>query len=140
MKTRIVGGLQRSESVLKVIVGKGLHSKDGVAKLKPAVTTLCSEAGISWKIDSRNTGVLLINLKNARAPESWYKIPPLEQVVGAPANAYIPQQQPQYQAPINNYNQQYNNYNQQQGNNNNNNNSVVKLLLNVFCLCVKKFT
>lgn len=147
LKKRIVAGIQRHESKLEVIVGKGLHSQNGVAKLKPAVEELCDEAGFKSHIDPKNTGVLVINLANARIPQSWGNVTPIS--VGGqqgsyqpPQNAYQPQQQPQYQQQ-----QQYNNnynqggYQQQQQHNNNNNNlieKVAKVLLKLACQFINK--
>lgn len=148
LKKRIVAGIQRHESKLEVIVGKGLHSQNGVAKLKPAVEELCDEAGFKSHIDPKNTGVLVINLANARIPQSWGNVTPIS--VGGqqgsyqpPQNAYQPQQQPQYQQQ-----QQYNNnynqggYQQQQQHNNNNNNNLIekvaKVLLKLACQFINK--
>jgi len=154
LKKRIVGGVQRHESKLEVIVGKGLHSKGGVAKLKPAVEEMCEEAGFRSYIDPKNTGVLVIELTNARIPQAWTNITPL--TAGGnyqqPQHAYQPQQQPQYQQQgYNNYNQGHNQgYQQQQqhhqhhnNNNNNNNNNglaikIAKFALKLFCQFVNK--
>lgn len=156
LKKRIVAGIQRHESKLEVIVGKGLHSKNGVAKLKPAVEELCDEAGFQSHIDPKNAGVLVINLANARIPQSWSNITPIS--VGGqqggyqqPQNAYQPQQQPHYQQQQQ-YNNNYNNQGgypqqQQQYHNNNNNNQnnnngiavkIAKVVLKLFCQFVNK--
>lgn len=141
MKRRIIAAIQRHESKLEVIVGKGLHSKNGIAKLKPAVEELCNESGFKSYIDPKNTGVLVINLQNARIPQSWGNIDPLVSAnvqQSYPQQAYQPQQQPQYQQQ---QYQQHNNYNQQQQyHNNNNNNSQTGLIVKVLvalCICLK---
>ncbi|KAK0485725.1 hypothetical protein IW261DRAFT_1329834 [Armillaria novae-zelandiae] len=75
--------LEEGGKSLRVIVGKGLHSKQRKAKLKPAVekamigyvmlffynlrdlTTFCSH-GITCTEDKQNTGVLIIS-----TPATW---------------------------------------------------------------------
>lgn len=135
LKTRIAAGVQRNESTLEVIVGKGLHSKDGVAKLKPAVEELCQESGFRSWIDNKNAGVLVIDLKSGRVPNEWFQLSPFDNGPSKPSNAYLQQGQPQYQQQQ--YNNQYNNnYNQQQQQNNNNN-DIAGILVNIFCACLK---
>lgn len=149
LKKRIVAGVQRHESKLEVIVGKGLHSKNGVAKIKPAVEELCEEAGFQSYIDPKNSGVLVINLANAQIPQAWTNLGPIGGAGAshqAPQNSYQPQQQPQYQQQQhynnNNYNQQ--GYQQQQYNNNQNNNNngmgmkIAKVLFGLLCQFIKK--
>lgn len=145
-----MAGVQRHESKLEVIVGKGLHSKNGVAKLKPAVEELCDEAGFQSYIDPKNTGVLVINLANAQLPQAWTNLGPIGGAPShqAPQNSYQPQQQPQYQQQQqqqyhnNYYNQQ--GYQQQQYNNNQNNNNngigmkIAKVLFGMLCQFIKK--
>ncbi|KIY74339.1 hypothetical protein CYLTODRAFT_336212, partial [Cylindrobasidium torrendii FP15055 ss-10] len=48
--------LLENRKSLKVIVGKGLHSKDGVAKLKPAIQAAMAKHGISCSVDPKNAG------------------------------------------------------------------------------------
>lgn len=76
LKQRIINGVQRNQSSLDCIVGKGKHSAGGIAKLKPAVEQLCTEAGIRCEIDRKNTGVLIIFLDGFRIPSSWSNINP----------------------------------------------------------------
>lgn len=146
LKQRIISGISKNQPKLDCIVGKGLHSKDGVAKLKPAVEELCRKANLKCWIDEKNAGVLHIGLKNASIPQSWYDINP--HGIGAMDDNYfayhpneIPQghklshqynyaqsqPQPQQQANTNiqpyhqqNYHQQQQQQQQQQHNNNNN--------------------
>lgn len=146
LKRRIVAGISRGESDLEVIVGKGMHSQNGVAKLKPAVEELCGEAGLQSRIDSKNAGVLVINLKGARIPQEW-NVQPIgpnvtkpDEIYHAPQQQqhqpqYQQQQQPQYQQQQ--YTQQQQQQQQQQGQNNN---DMVGLLVKVFCMCFKNFT
>lgn len=51
---------------LRVIVGKGLHSKQRKAKLKPAVEKAMINHGITCTEDKHNTGVLIIS-----TPATW---------------------------------------------------------------------
>lgn len=45
---------------LKIIVGKGLHSQNFQAKLKPAIEKLVSKHHLSINLDNHNSGVLLV--------------------------------------------------------------------------------
>ncbi|KAA1472928.1 hypothetical protein DENSPDRAFT_930628 [Dentipellis sp. KUC8613] len=51
---------QQGMSSLKLIVGKGNHSKNGEARIKPAVQKMLKEENISYKVDPRNTGLLIV--------------------------------------------------------------------------------
>ncbi|CEP21972.1 Smr domain-containing protein YPL199C [Cyberlindnera jadinii] len=139
LKRRIAAGVNRGESKLEVIVGKGIHSENGVAKLKPAVEELCNEAGLRSYIDKKNTGVLIVELQGARIPQSWNVQPlassfnkPQEVYHGQAQQGYQQQQQPQYQ--------QQPHYQQQQQQQQGGNNDLVGLLVKVFCMCFKTFT
>ncbi|OBZ67141.1 hypothetical protein A0H81_12985 [Grifola frondosa] len=52
----------RGESKVHLIVGKGLHSANGVAKLKPAIEELMQKQGLVAELDQSNGGVLIVNL------------------------------------------------------------------------------
>ncbi|KAF7782521.1 hypothetical protein Agabi119p4_1897 [Agaricus bisporus var. burnettii] len=52
----------RGETELHLIVGKGLHSKNGVAKLKPAIEDLMRKHQLSAQLDPNNAGVLIVHL------------------------------------------------------------------------------
>lgn len=74
VQQRITQCLNTNQLHLKVIVGKGLHSANGVAKLKPAIDRLCSESGLRHFIDNKNTGVLIIDFANSaggQVPSHW---------------------------------------------------------------------
>lgn len=71
LQKRIAAAVSARESVLKVIVGKGLHSANGIAKIKPAVEDLCQQANLPNYVDSKNAGVLVIELQTASVPASW---------------------------------------------------------------------
>ncbi|KAH3667104.1 hypothetical protein WICMUC_005451 [Wickerhamomyces mucosus] len=153
LKRRIVAGIQRNESLLEVIVGKGNHSPDHIAKIKPAVETLCQESNLRFHIDPKNSGVLIIDLKGARIPQSWNDIQPIGAYI-KPQGAYTQssynhqqpqfqqqpqvqqqphyQQQPQYQQQ-GGYQQQQQQYN---NNGNNNNDDLVKVLQQILCGCL----
>ena len=51
---------------LRIIVGKGLHSKNHVQHLRPAVERLVQQYNISAHVDKRNTGVLVVDLQSPR--------------------------------------------------------------------------
>ncbi|WVQ81194.1 hypothetical protein IAT38_003316 [Cryptococcus sp. DSM 104549] len=52
---------------LNVIVGKGLHSQGGHAKIKPAVEQLMKKYNLSANIDPHNTGVLVVDLQGRQS-------------------------------------------------------------------------
>ncbi|KAJ8077168.1 hypothetical protein PM082_001596 [Marasmius tenuissimus] len=54
--------LKDGKDSLRVIVGKGNHSKDATPKLKPAVTAAMKNHGFQCNPDPRNAGVLLLSL------------------------------------------------------------------------------
>lgn len=76
LKQRIISGINKHQPTIDCIVGKGLHSKNGVAKLKPAVEQLCNDANLRCWVDKKNSGVLHIDIQNAQIPQSWYNINP----------------------------------------------------------------
>ncbi|KAH3686796.1 hypothetical protein WICPIJ_002218 [Wickerhamomyces pijperi] len=139
LKRRMIAGIQRHESVLNVIVGKGIHSQNGVAKIKPAVEELCQEGNFQCHIDPKNTGVLVVNLQNARIPNSWNSIQPLGGYSKL-QNTYQQQQQPQYnqqqqpqyhqQQQQQTHQQPYHQQQQQQQQ------SPVEMLLSMLCACL----
>lgn len=96
LKQRIISGIRKNQASLDCIVGKGLHSKNGVAKLKPAVQNLCNDANLKCWIDNKNSGVLHIDIRNARIPQEWYNVDP--NGIGAMDDTYYsfhPQEKPQ---------------------------------------------
>lgn len=123
LKRRISECLRTNQSHLKVIVGKGLHSQNGIAKLKPAVDQLCDESGLKHYIDNKNSGVLVIDFTNSsgnQIPSHWEQ------------PSYGNNMQPQYQ--------QQHGSNQQYGNNNQNINTgnlLVDTLIKIVCSCLK---
>ncbi|ANZ77862.1 BA75_05241T0 [Komagataella pastoris] len=95
VKHRISAAVRREEKRLSIIVGKGNHSTNGVAKLKPAVENLCDEAGLHHEVSKKNTGVIEVDLsKPSRIPASWGQQPSEPQYVQPiPAGVYHQQQQ-----------------------------------------------
>jgi len=55
----------RGDSEIHLIVGKGLHSKNGAAKLKPAIAELIRKYQLSAELDPRNEGVLIVQLDSS---------------------------------------------------------------------------
>lgn len=124
LQKRISECLRTNQSHLKVIVGKGLHSQNGIAKLKPAVDQLCDESNLNHHIDPKNTGVLVIDFANSsgsQIPSHWDSSPWTQ-------NQYNQHQQPHYQ-------QQHGS--NQQSNNINTGNSLVDALIKIVCACLK---
>ncbi|KXN90641.1 hypothetical protein AN958_03881 [Leucoagaricus sp. SymC.cos] len=52
----------RGDNEIHLIVGKGLHSKNGAAKLKPAIEELMQKYQLSAELDPHNAGVLVVQL------------------------------------------------------------------------------
>ncbi|KAI9463662.1 hypothetical protein BJY52DRAFT_1115514 [Lactarius psammicola] len=52
----------RGDEVVRLIVGKGLHSDAGGAKIRPALENLCTERGLDHSLDPHNAGVLVVRL------------------------------------------------------------------------------
>ncbi|KAI0745430.1 hypothetical protein C8Q76DRAFT_703630 [Earliella scabrosa] len=52
----------RGDREIRLIVGKGLHSTNKVAKLKPAIEELIQKHGLVAELDEQNAGVLIVNL------------------------------------------------------------------------------
>lgn len=142
--------------LLQVIVGKGIHSQNHVAKLKPAIEDLCNEYNLPHYIDSKNSGVLCIDLKTVQIqnlPHEWSSISYVDfaedKPLSKPAQNYYTQNaQPQYNSnqqynntSPSNYHQQQNNYHQQQHNyqQNNQNSSGSTALVQVIKALIKCF-
>jgi len=53
------------QTEIKFIVGKGLHSYGGVAKIKPAIEELMERHRLTAEVDPSNSGVLIVKV-NAR--------------------------------------------------------------------------
>ncbi|KAK7685327.1 hypothetical protein QCA50_011691 [Cerrena zonata] len=45
-----------------ILLGKGLHSRGGVAKLKPAIEELIQKHQLIAQLDPQNAGVLVVSL------------------------------------------------------------------------------
>ncbi|KAL0956027.1 hypothetical protein HGRIS_002200 [Hohenbuehelia grisea] len=58
---------QRGDSEIHLIVGKGLHSQGGAAKIKPAIEELMQKHQLTAAMDPTNAGVLIVQLN---APKS----------------------------------------------------------------------
>ena len=74
MKRRIYMAVQNREPIIKVIVGKGLHSANHTAKLKPAMESICSQYNLNHYLQSGNSGVMCIDLNNVQLnnlPTEW---------------------------------------------------------------------
>ncbi|KAJ3571770.1 hypothetical protein NP233_g3545 [Leucocoprinus birnbaumii] len=55
----------RGDKEIHLIVGKGLHSKNGAAKLKPAIEELMHKYQLSAELDPNNSGVLIVQLDSS---------------------------------------------------------------------------
>ncbi|KAJ7132840.1 cytoplasmic protein [Mycena crocata] len=53
---------QRGDSELHLIVGKGLHSQGGAAKIKPAIEELMQKHQLFAELDPDNAGVLVVQM------------------------------------------------------------------------------
>ncbi|XBW34798.1 hypothetical protein QEN19_000364 [Hanseniaspora menglaensis] len=133
MKRRIYMAVKNKEQLIEVIVGKGLHSKNHVAKIKPAMEDICSEYNLTHYPKSGNSGVMCIALHNVQLsnlPDEWYTMSydsylssssgKPEQYSKPQSNNYNYQQGSQHhQQQSYNNNQQGPQYHQQQSYNNN---------------------
>lgn len=133
LQLRIVQFIKTNQSHLNVIVGKGLHSKNGIAKLKPAIDEMCDESKLKHHIDPNNSGVLVINLKNT----SLDNIPPRWLKLKASDGAYDSPSGPQYQSQSasQHHNQQQQHHNQHS--NSNMGKRVAGLVVKLICFCLK---
>lgn len=52
----------RGDHSVRIIVGKGIHSKDHVAHIKPAIEDLMSKYQLQAHLDPHNSGVLVVDL------------------------------------------------------------------------------
>lgn len=53
-------------STMSVVVGKGLHSKDKIPKLKPAVEECLEELGVPYRYPANNSGLIRIDIQRLR--------------------------------------------------------------------------
>ncbi|KAJ7647415.1 hypothetical protein FB45DRAFT_893378 [Roridomyces roridus] len=53
---------RRGDTEIHLIVGKGLHSEHGVAKLKPAIEEVMQKHQLSAVLDPHNAGVLVVQI------------------------------------------------------------------------------
>ncbi|KAK6457360.1 uncharacterized protein RJT20DRAFT_127578 [Scheffersomyces xylosifermentans] len=134
LQNRIANDIRTNQSHLRVIVGKGLHSANGIAKLKPAIDEMCDQCNLKHHIDPKNTGVLVIDLTNTQSsqvPNHW------NSNIQHPQQAYHGSAQPQYQQQQGGQPQYY----QQQGSGNNlqglASNPLVGTLVKIICSCLK---
>lgn len=75
---------QRGDRRVHFIVGKGLHSADGTAKLKPAIEEYVQKQQLVAETDPRNYGVLVVILDDSSASgdsQQVMEIEPLEPIV-----------------------------------------------------------
>lgn len=133
LQKRISESIRTNQPHLKVIVGKGLHSENGVAKLKPAIDEMCDESNLKHHMDPKNAGVLVIDLNNTSGdniPSHWDSTPLGQGQGQGPSQGHQnqyqpqPQQQPQYQQ-------------QPQQGEFKTGNLVVDMLLKIVCNCLK---
>jgi len=61
---------RRNRTQIRVITGKGLHSRDHVAKIKPAIAKLMQDENISAHVDPRNAGVIIVDLTGSSAGQN----------------------------------------------------------------------
>lgn len=129
LQTRISNCIRTNQSHLKVIVGKGLHSANGIAKLKPAIDQMCDESNLKHRIDPHNSGVLIIDFTGSltsQIPNHW------NSTISQPQQAYHGTNHPQYQQSNQHSNQNYN----QQSNNFDSGNGLINLLIKGICMCL----
>ncbi|RLV90171.1 Smr domain-containing protein [Spathaspora sp. JA1] len=128
LQQRISHDIRINQSHLRVIVGKGLHSANGIAKLKPAVNDLCKEMGLKHHIDPKNSGVLVVELQGSSADQ----IPSHWNANQAPQQAYHGTGQPQYHPQQQQYQPQY----QQQQPQQQQEGGLLGLVVKLLCACL----
>ncbi|KAK0504879.1 cytoplasmic protein [Armillaria luteobubalina] len=57
---------RRGDTEIRLIVGKGLHSKGGAAKIRPAIEELMHKHQLVAELDPSNSGVLVVEFNGAR--------------------------------------------------------------------------
>ncbi|KAN0065896.1 hypothetical protein ACQY0O_001029 [Thecaphora frezii] len=67
---------------LRIIVGKGIHSKDHRAHIAPAVEKMMQEYRLDAHLDPRNTGVLIVNLQGSGSGNAGFTRDLAKQVSG----------------------------------------------------------
>jgi hypothetical protein len=55
---------------LRIITGKGIHSNQHIAKIKPAIENLMVKYNLEAHLDPHNTGVLVVNLVGGQGARS----------------------------------------------------------------------
>ncbi|QHS76541.1 Smr domain-containing protein SPAR_P00760 [Saccharomyces paradoxus] len=130
LQKRIKFAIEHNEPQLNVIVGKGLHSQNGIAKLKPSIEEFCAQHGISNHLEKGNSGVLVLELQGVQVPVDGSG-------VNVPANQYNAQPQPQYNNNGGKPQGQVQNYN---NNGNDNKDSALTSILKIFCSCIQSLT
>jgi len=55
---------RRGGSELRFVVGKGLHSQGGAAKIKPAIEELMQKHQLLAEVDPHNLGVLIVQINS----------------------------------------------------------------------------
>lgn len=138
VKRRLAYELQVNHlSELKVITGKGLHSKSGVSKLKPAVEKLCDESGLPWRVDPQNEGVIIVQLitgdQHHPLPAHWQQETKIDGGYSNNLLGYKPQAQMNYY-----YHQQQQQHHQQPQLNGKQNDDIWAQLLKLVCICIQR--
>ncbi|KAI0035897.1 hypothetical protein K488DRAFT_42349, partial [Vararia minispora EC-137] len=65
----ILEAQQRGDPEIHLIVGKGLHSLGGHAKIKPAIEDLMRKHDLVAALDPDNNGVLIVQISGRRSPD-----------------------------------------------------------------------
>ncbi|KAG1860135.1 hypothetical protein DFJ58DRAFT_278903 [Suillus subalutaceus] len=60
----IQGVRDRGELSLRVIVGKGIHSENNIARIKPEIQEYGRSLGLTVEVDSRNDGCLVAKIND----------------------------------------------------------------------------
>ncbi|KAH8992746.1 hypothetical protein EDB86DRAFT_1412158 [Lactarius hatsudake] len=62
-KDKLETAKSRGDEVVRFIVGKGLHSDAGGAKIRPALQALFTKGGLIHWLEPSNAGVLVVQLE-----------------------------------------------------------------------------
>ncbi|XDT26975.1 Smr domain profile [Nakaseomyces glabratus] len=110
LKKRMAFAADKGELELRIITGKGNHSQNHISKIKEETIELCQSLGLNYHVNSKNTGVVIVEVDKNKIPTDWVnpestvsepkpsaKIDSHTQYQQSQNTGYQPQQGPTYQ-------------------------------------------
>lgn len=86
LEARIRRSVAQRQNYLQIIVGKGNHSKDNIAKIKPAVESYCDRRNLEYRVMPENTGIIVVHIP----PDTFLPQPQESQGVEKPVKVPEP--------------------------------------------------